>query len=550
MDPRTALLVAFLMIMANGCVLGLVRRHLWASMQPAAARWQMGTFIVAAGCLSFMFSGQFPPALSLPLSNGLIMMGMAAYWHALRLYYGKPPKKAIANLAVLAGVASNVWFNIAYPSPEWRIYIASAVWIVLLAGSITTLRAHAAQDASRSSRALTGIFLLIALFTALRALYYVNASLPVNFSVLNNADLMNRLTPMLAVSLPIIGTTAFLLMCYDRMRQKSAEEAEHSRQSSRHKSEAISYLGHDLRAPLASIVGHIRLLRESGTPEQASHLLAIERSAGYQLALIDEILDFARHELRPLEIRLRPVSLLDLLDDVVLHADILSRQQDNAFAFTADTPLPASITTDGRRLRQALLNLVSNAAKFTRKGTIRLTASADTQNGRHMLRFSVTDSGIGIDPAAHLSVFKPFEQAAPETGGAGLGLYIVQNIVQNLGGELRLQSALGTGSCFSFAIPARPLTDETITPRFDTPAPAAPAPRPAPTECLAAGIPGGQLDELASLSRQGQLSDIESWLESHAQAHPDNERFFHELGEALQRLDFQRIESLAQSGSA
>ena len=297
----------------------------------------------------------------------------------------------------MGGMLGLFWFSIFEPHAKARIIIVSVVWLVLMGGSLQTLKAQAHHDKTLSRRLLMGLFAGVMLFTVLRAVYYGQVDMAPDFNVMDNSNWMNLTTAMLEVVLPIVGTTSFVLMCSERMRRQPGQAPATDSQR-RNETETLSYIGHDLRAPLATIVGYTRLLSRTGTPEQARHIRAIERSASYQLTLIDEILEYAKHELKPLEIHSEPVRIAALLDDLIQQADSLSRQQNNQFEFEAGTPLPALVSTDPRRVQQILLNLISNAAKFTRNGLIRLTVGVSTNDGAASLVFAVTDSGEGIDP--------------------------------------------------------------------------------------------------------------------------------------------------------
>jgi hypothetical protein len=232
-----------------------------------------------------------------------------------------------------------------------------------------------------------------------------------------------------------------------------------------------------------------------------------------------------------------------LLDDVIQQAVSLSLQQNNRFEFDAVTPLPVRVSTDPARLQQVLLNLLSNAAKFTRSGVVRLTVGTHQSNGRDALEFAVIDTGTGIDAAAQSTIFKEFEQIEKRRGSAGLGLYIAQRIVENLQGELHLDSTPGEGSRFRFWIPAQPFSHEVAElPAYRSPAAGG----------SAAATPGAHATprakpciDLARLARDGQLSDIEAWLQQYSSAFADSQEFVDEVSKALQMLDFARIEAMA-----
>lgn len=548
MDSATSLLIASLMMLANGAVLSLVRRHFPPALRRAAIIWLIGSLLIAGGCFIFVFTPYLPTKITLTPANGLILLGLAVYWHALREYYEYPSRLPLLLLAPMAATVGVFWFLIVQPDIKVRIMLVAAAWLVSMGGGALTLKAQAARDASMGRQVLLGIFGGVIAFTVLRALYYSQIDFSSDFHIMDNSNWMNRATPLLAVVLPIIGTTAFVIMCLERMRQVA--QAAGSGPGRQPASETLSYISHDLRAPLATILGYTRMLSETGTPEQTRHLRAIERSASYQLTLIDEIMEYAKHELQPLNIQLEPVSLPALLDDVIHHARSLSRQQNNRFEFEALAPLPAQVLADPRRLQQVLLNLISNAAKFTHDGYIRLTVSASHDNGEALLEFAVGDSGVGVDPEAQTTIFNAFAQIHAHAGSAGLGLYIAQNIVKNMGGQLQLDSSPGQGSCFSFSIAVKPLASETVVLDKVVQVPDAPG--------LSKGADGAAMpmppapicENLARLAQGGQLSDIEDWLRTHAPLHADCSRFFNEVHKALQELDFRRIESMAMAGTA
>lgn len=328
---------------------------------------------------------------------------------------------------------------------------------------------------------------------------------------------------------------------------------QYAHEENRRKTETLSYIGHDLRAPLATIVGHARMLSGKGGTQLQEHIRAIERSADFQLSLIDEILDYSKHALKPLDVQLRPTGLKELLDDVLRQARDLSQQQGNRFECAALTPLPAWVQSDGKRLQQTLLNLISNAAKFTRRGTIRLTVDADLTAAAGALTFCISDSGRGIALDQQSRLFNAFEQGEPRQGSAGLGLHIAQRIVMNLGGKLDLRSRPGIGSEFSFTVPAKRLSDEVFElPMISSPGPGAHAleaqARPGTQEPLVQAPPVELRVDLAKYARDGQLSDIEAWLAGQIRRYPEYASYISRIEQALQELDFERIEAMALEG--
>ncbi|MGI4857933.1 MAG: sensor histidine kinase [Janthinobacterium lividum] len=387
-------------------------------------------------------------------------------------------------------------------------------------------------------------------------------------------------------------------------------------EKNRQKTEMLAFVGHDLRAPLATIAGYVKRLHRderargarpdrpesadavpdavdavdavdadsrdsgeiaaawhaSGPPSRMSAIAAIERSIDYQLRLIDELLEFSRGELQPLQLHADDVRIGDLLDEIVDHAATLAAHRGNRLIFAMEMAVPAIVHTDGTRLRQVLLNLLSNAAKFTRRGSITLDVRVRTQGPRATFHFAVADTGDGIDLPAQQDIFRAFHQIERSRGGVGLGLHIVERILREMHSSLHLQSTPGVGSRFSFDI-ALPVVDP--APHWCPPFASSSVPSFAPSFGLPVILPVASFDasraepvagrpaayalsappalacaSLLSLAEAGSLSDLEEWLDDTIAHHPASREFCAAIREALDRLDFERIVDIAQRSAA
>lgn len=227
--------------------------------------------------------------------------------------------------------------------------------------------------------------------------------------------------------------------------------------ASRAKSEFLANMSHELRTPLNAIIGYSEMLLEDaeadGAKEQAEDLRKVCRSGRHLLGLINDILDISKIEAGKLELSFDDVPLDDFLGEVKEIAEPLMENNSNRFAVEAPKGL-GELECDAQRLRQILLNLLSNAAKFTEDGKVRLTA---TRAGDGKVVFEVRDSGIGMS-AEHVSaIFEPFGQAdisiAKKYGGTGLGLAISLRFAEMMGGEIAVESELGKGSTFTLSLP-------------------------------------------------------------------------------------------------
>ena len=223
------------------------------------------------------------------------------------------------------------------------------------------------------------------------------------------------------------------------------------------KSEFLANMSHEIRTPMNAIIGMNYLLRKTElSDKQAEYNHKIEVSAKSLLRIIDDILDFSKIEAGKLTLENTPLFIEELVQEVADTVNVkLQRKKEVELVTQIDASIPAVILGDNIRLRQVLLNLADNAAKFTHQGeiTIRVKLIRKVDYGI-FLHFSVQDSGIGISKEQARKLFSPFQQADLSTtrkfGGTGLGLAICRKIVEMMDGELELESSLGKGSEFHF----------------------------------------------------------------------------------------------------
>lgn len=216
MDPITAFVIATLMMLLNGGILGLMHRDLPEGLRPAAFSWRLGTLLVAGGCVLLAVQHALPPGFVLPVANALLMLGLTAYWRALRQFDGRPESLHVLWPALIGGIGI-WWFSAIRPDLAARVMFASAVWVFLFVACARVL--HRGGDAARSRRVLLGLFVFLALFMVLRGGYFAFAANSVD-DILDRRSWMNMATPLVAAILPVIGTTAFLLMCSERIRRQ------------------------------------------------------------------------------------------------------------------------------------------------------------------------------------------------------------------------------------------------------------------------------------------------------------------------------------------
>jgi signal transduction histidine kinase/CheY-like chemotaxis protein len=228
--------------------------------------------------------------------------------------------------------------------------------------------------------------------------------------------------------------------------------------SSKYKSEFLANMSHELRTPLNSLLILSRMLAENGDgnlhPQQIEFAETIHAAGNDLLALINDILDLSKVEAGKMELNLGPLALVDLCEDVERAFRPVAEQNGLEFRIERDHALPPALVTDEQRLQQVLRNLLSNAFKFTQKGSVTLHIGPDEDG---TIGFAVIDTGLGIPEDKLSLIFEHFQQADGTTsrkfGGTGLGLSISREIARLLGGELRVQSTPGKGSTFTLALP-------------------------------------------------------------------------------------------------
>lgn len=223
-------------------------------------------------------------------------------------------------------------------------------------------------------------------------------------------------------------------------------------EANRAKSDFLARVSHDLRTPLTAIIGYAEIILSAGRQDAGSGRI-IRRSAQHLLALLNDLIDYARGGAQPTALQPLPVYTATLLESIASDGAILAQKQGNRFDFRIFGTLPPIVEVDAKRLRQVLENLISNAAKFTAEGLIEfhVTAhddAAEPESGPIDFIFSVRDTGPGIPAVGLAHIFEPFQrlQGTEHHAGLGLGLAIAQQWVQRMGGRIEAISQVGEGT--------------------------------------------------------------------------------------------------------
>jgi len=246
-----------------------------------------------------------------------------------------------------------------------------------------------------------------------------------------------------------------------RLFSEIEEKSRQLESASQHKSQFLANMSHELRTPLNAIIGVTEMLQEDARDlkreDEIEPLNRVLNGGRHLLGLINDILDLSKIEAGKMEVHIEEFGIVPLIDDAVNTIETLAAKNSNRLVVDCEPEIGVMLA-DQTRVRQALLNLLSNANKFTEGGTVTIRAQRQQQAGRDWITMAVGDTGIGMTPQQMGKLFQQFSQADSSTtrkyGGTGLGLAISRRFCQMMDGDITVESELGRGSTFTIRLPA------------------------------------------------------------------------------------------------
>jgi signal transduction histidine kinase/CheY-like chemotaxis protein len=450
-------------MLLNGGVLGLMHKGLSSALQPAAADWRIGTLLAVGGAI--MLAAQSPQSawLVLPIGNAFLLLCYTLYWRSVRRFDGLPDTPWLFVPALLITLIVT-WFVIVQPLLWVRVMVASLGGAAIATGCIYSLLKHRSMQLEISRAVLIVLFGVITGFAVVRVAYFSIYMRHVD-SILASDHLLNVLTPLSITVLPIIGTTAFLVMCTQRLRSELAARAIELDQKNTALTQAIHaredaerIARHDLKTPLASIAATPNLLRAQRTPDQEEEALLsmIENAAGRALGMVNLSLDLYRMEQGTYRFEPQPVNLPAVAQAVAHDLQAHARSKQVRIQITGGESALMALG-HASLCYSCIANLMKNAVEAASDGSM---VSVTLLAGEWCELRIHNDTPVPVGLRARF-----FEKYATQgkAEGTGLGAYSSQLLARVQGGSLDMQTSDEQGTTLTLRLKPSEATSSSNT---------------------------------------------------------------------------------------
>jgi len=423
--------------------------------------WSLGAGLAAISTLLVGLRGNIPEVISAAVANSLLTFGFCFLYTGTRGLLQRPKPGPWLWLMGVLGLVTLGWYTLVDTNVTARVVIVS-----LLAAPILGLMAWEfwRYDRKLGKTPLRAFHLITTLICSVGAMLFVfRVAIIANGATIQNyassGSVLFVAPYMWAILFNGWFAIAVTLTVGSHLLADLTVARDAAQATNVAKGRFLANMSHEIRTPMNAILGLLSLMQATALDErQRDYTTKTERAAKSLLNLLNDILDFSKVDAGKMVLEAVPFSLPQLMQDLTVLLRPLAATSTLEVQFELDPALPACVQGDPMRLQQVLLNLGANAIKFTPEGRVRITVESvgAPQGEWATLRFSVQDTGIGIAPEHQAQIFEGFAQAEASTtrrfGGTGLGLAISKRLVALMGGEVRLQSALGAGSTFSFEL--------------------------------------------------------------------------------------------------